>query len=53
MNRLKDIIAALEMIHDDLSMMDNDNFEDNQITICNQLQGIMDELLAIRKGGGS
>ena len=49
---MSDIIAALEMIQDELSMMDNDEFEDNQDGICNELQGIIDALQAIKKGGG-
>ena len=43
------IISALDLIRDELSMMDNDEFEDNQYSICNQLQGIIDDLYAIRK----
>ena len=51
MSDLVDIIAALDMLQDELSMMDNEDFEDNQYSICNQLQGIIDELQKITKSG--
>lgn len=53
MSKLVDIIAALDMIHDELYMMDGSDFEDDQYSICNQVQGIIDELQSIRKGGAA
>ena len=48
---MPDIIAALEMIHDELYMMDCEDFEDDQYNICKQLKGIIDALQAIKEGG--